>query len=624
MCGIAGIFVSDQALLAREDLTRLSNALLHRGPDGEGIWVSDDNKAGLVHRRLAIIDTSDRGSQPMHSVDGVYTIVYNGEIFNYIELRSELEALGSRFRGDSDTEVILEAWRHWGEAMLPRFNGMWALAIRDNLTTEVFLSRDRFGIKPLLYAHEGGRFCFASEMRALRLLPYIEDRLDQAVAKRMLFDAFSIEGSDSTLIRSIKRLPSGHSAWLRNDKLELKRWWRTVDHLVEVPSSSKLRAERFRELFFDATSIRLRSDVSLGTCLSGGFDSSAIACTMAYVGAAANIRPRQADEWRHAFIASFPGLSNDETTEAMEVVRYAGVIPHVLDFSHQDPLSEIDAILGDFDDIYISLPTAPWQIYRELRRAGTLVSLDGHGADELMGGYRQEGKGFGFALRNQVARLAQSSRIVQYTIDSLKLLALSARGLNFLRGHIVRPPSAPILPCDNDTLPSHWGSFNRRLYRMFHGTVLPTILRNFDRLSMAHGVEVRMPFMDWRLVAYVMSLPEEAKYGEGLTKLVARNAMSGYMPEKIRAGRRKVGFNSPMPEWLNGALGSWALGVLSRPDAEFDTLVNRNSLIKKVVSLNNSKRWDWETCGRIWPYIHLKWYMDSMRQTVVQESSPGR
>jgi asparagine synthase (glutamine-hydrolysing) len=260
--------------------------------------------------------------------------------------------------------------------------------------------------------------------------------------------------------------------------------------------------------------------------------------------------------------------------------------------------------------VYIGLPTAPWQIYRELRSAHTLVSLDGHGADELMGGYRQAGQSLGFALRNQAARLAQGSVAIQHAIDSVKLATLSARGLNFLRGHTLIAPRPPTLPSDSDNLPSHWGPLNRRLYRMFHGTVLPTILRNFDRLSMAHGVEVRMPFMDWRLVTYVMSLPDGAKSEDGRTKAVARNAMAGYMPDGIRMARRKVGFNSPMPEWLNGALGRWAASLLSRPESQFDALVDRKALLERVNALNAMRGWDWERCGRLWPYLHLKWYLE--------------
>ena len=610
MCGIAGIITDTPAQLDGSHLARLAAALAHRGPDGEGIWTSRDGMAGFVHRRLAIIDTSERGHQPMHSADGSFTIVFNGEIYNFLELRAELECLGSRFSSDSDTEVILEAWRHWGPDMLPRFNGMWALAIRDNRSGEVFFARDRFGIKPLLYTQAGGRFAFASEMRALLSLPWVDRALDDSIATRLLFDPFSIEGSEQSLHRAIRRLPGGHCAWLRTGRLTTQRWWNTAEHLVDVPASAPERAERFRELFFDAVRLRLRSDVPVGTCLSGGFDSSAIACAMAHVASDTQPHLREARDWRHAFIASFPGQSNDETPEAMEAAAYAGVTPHVLSFGNQDALGQIDTVLDDLDDVYISLTTAPWQIYRELRRANTLVSLDGHGADELMGGYLQAGQAFGFALRNQVAKLTQGSRAMQHAIDSAKLVMLSARGLNFLRHHRLRAPNAPVIASDSDVLPGHWGPMNRRLYRMFHATVLPTILRNFDRLSMAHGVEVRMPFMDWRLVCYVMSLPDAAKYEDGRTKAIARQALAGYMPDSIRLARRKVGFNSPMPEWLNGALGAWAERLLETAHDEFDALVDRKALRARVAALNTSKQWDWERCGRLWPYVHLKWYLD--------------
>jgi asparagine synthase (glutamine-hydrolysing) len=611
MCGIAGIVVNNSAHLDPADLARLAAALAHRGPDGEGIWISNDGKAGLIHRRLAIIDTSERGHQPMHSADGIFTIVYNGEIFNFVELRAELEVLGSCFRSDSDTEVILEAWRHWGEAMLERFNGMWALAIRDNRSGELFMARDRFGIKPFLYSNSNGRFSFASEMRALRSLAHIDGSINQDVAKRLLFDPFSIEGGESTLIGSIHRLPGGHLAWLREGKLRVKRWWRTTDHLVDPPRNEKQSEETFRELFYDAIRLRMRSDVPLGTCLSGGFDSSAIVSGMMHVVGNRPPELHEARDWRHAFIASFPGQPNDETPEALEASAYAGVKAHLMTVSDSDALVDIEAVLTDLDDVYISLPTAPWQIYREVRRNHVTVSLDGHGADELMGAYRQQGDSFGFQLRNQLARMTNGSHSLAMAMDSAKATWLSANGLNYLRGHSLIAPPGFDLPSDSDDLPQEWGAMNRRLYRMFHATVLPTILRNFDRLSMAHGVEVRMPFMDWRLVTYVMSLPDSTKSANGYSKWVARAAMKDQMPESIRMAKRKVGFNSPMPGWLNGPLRPWIHAVLEKKNDAFNELVDLNALKVRVHSLGELRRWDWNSVGRLWPYIHLKWLMDA-------------
>ena len=610
MCGIAGIIATGNIEPNATDLKRLANALAHRGPDGEGIWFSQNRRAGFVHRRLAIIDTSSAGHQPMSSADGAYTIVFNGEIYNFLELRKELEHEGSLFRSDSDTEVILEAWRRWGEGMLLRFNGMWALAIYDNRTNETYFSRDRYGIKPLLYANTAQGFAFASEMRALRSLPWLDSKLDADVTQRMLFDPFSIEGSDRSIVASIRRLPAGHSAWMREGKLTVKRWWRSTDHLVAVPSSAAEQQQQFRDLFLDSVRLRMRSDVPVGTCLSGGFDSTAVVCAMADVAAGTQAHQREATDWRHAFIASFPGKSNDETPQALEACAYAAVKPHVLQFDDGDALDQIDTVLSDLDDIYISLTTAPWQIYRELRRTQTLVSLDGHGADELMGGYLQVNQGITFAIQNQAAKYLKGSGSISHIAGAAKASWLSARGMNFVRGHTLTAPRALAIPADADELPSEWGVLNRRLYRMFHSTVLPTILRNFDRLSMASGIEVRMPFMDYRLVSYTLSLPDSAKYHDGRSKVIARDALAGHMPESIRVERRKVGFNSPMPEWLNGSLGQWAYGLLARPDAEFDALVDTRALLRRVDTLNKSRAWNWELAGRLWPYIHLRWHLD--------------
>lgn len=607
MCGIAGILTEDGVALERDELSGLAKALAHRGPDGEGIWTSADGRAGLVHRRLAIIDTSDRGRQPMHAADQRYSIVFNGEIFNFLELRAELSVLGHQFVSDSDTEVILAAWREWGEAMLLRFNGMWAFALRDNRTGDVFLARDRFGIKPLIYAQVGGRLAFASEMRALRTLPWVGTTIDMEVARRLLFDAFSVEGSSRTMLASIRRLPPGHCAMWRGGRLSVNRWWCTVDHLVSVPTAKAERAERFYELFVDSVRLRMRSDVTLGTCLSGGFDSSAIVCAMAEVARGTQPHLREATDWRHAFVASFPGRSNDETPLALEAAAWAGVTPHTLDLSEISDSSELDTVLKDLDEVYIGLPAAPWQIYRQLRLHGTVVSLDGHGADELMGGYRQGGEGFGFALRNHIASMSMCAPVVGHALDCAKLAWLSVRRLAFLRNNRAIAPAALELPADRDVLPPHWGSLNRRLYHMFHSTLLPTILRNFDRLSMAHGVEVRMPFMDWRLVTYVMSLPDAAKVDGELSKAVARKAMEGRMPERIRANARKIGFNSPMPELLNGRLGQWAIQQLKDPHPMLSDLADVPALHRRVRQLTEQQRWDWESSGRLWPYLHLHW-----------------
>lgn len=338
MCGIAGIVNLRGNAVEPADISRLTSLIAHRGPFGEGIWFSADRTLAFGHRRLAIIDPGEGGYQPMLSSDGRYVIVFNGEIYNFLELRRELEAQGAVFRSQSDTEVILAAWEAWREDMLPRFNGMWALAIFDTSTRELFLARDRFGIKPLLYAMSPERFVFASEQRALVRSGLIDASVDMDVARRLLLDAFGIEGSERTLFRQVRRLQAGHCMWLRQGKVSVRRWWRTVDHLPAVPVTEAERVDRFRELFQDAVALRMRSDVPIGTCLSGGFDSSAVICTMA-AHERAGMGPRDSTAWRHAFVATFPGASNDERPMAEEAAAWAKVEPTFLEIGQGDALT---------------------------------------------------------------------------------------------------------------------------------------------------------------------------------------------------------------------------------------------------------------------------------------------
>jgi asparagine synthase (glutamine-hydrolysing) len=364
----------------------------------------------------------------------------------------------------------------------------------------------------------------------------------------------------------------------------------------------------FRQRLIESVQLRLRSDVPVGTSLSGGFDSSTIAGVMAHVASTRGAHQREAKDWRRAFVASFPGEANDETPQAREAALFAGVEPHLICLQRNDALDQIDHVLEDLDDIYIGLPTAPWLVYKEMRRQGVIVSLDGHGADELMGGYRQQGHALNFWLRNALAGVIDKWPAAEAASNVSRSLWLRARGMDFTRSRRFAE-EFPLPAATTDSLPGHWGALNVRLYRMFHCDVLPTILRNFDRISMAHGVEIRMPFMDWRLVTYTMSLPAAAKDNGGVTKFIARQAMKGYLPESIRLSAQKTGFNSPMPSWLNGPLQKWVAALFSVPDQRFDEIVHTAALRQRINVLNSRHGWTWESASRLWPYINLKWYL---------------
>ncbi len=608
MCGIAGIVEFRGKQASADLLSLLCTRLAHRGPDGEGHWYNRDRSVALGHRRLAILDLDSRADQPMVSTDGRHALIFNGEIYNFLELRRELAASGEVFRTEADTEVVLAAWRRWGEGMLPRFNGMWALALYDVADNTLFLARDRFGIKPLLYSLDDERLIFASELGALTAASAKHARPDENAIRRVLIDPFGIEGSETTLFRNIRRLPAGHCMLVQNSRATPRRWWCTAENLPDIPKTDEERVHRFGELFRESVAIRMRSDVPIGTSLSGGFDSSAVLCTMAACDRD-GLGPRGATGWRHAFVASFPGLDNDERPYAELAAQWAGVAPTILSFGAGDALAHVDDVLQSMDDIHIGLPTAVWQLYRAMRAGGVRVSLDGHGADELMGAYRQDRQTAAFWLRNCLAALVPAGTWRAALSDRARLGLLRRRQLLFVRGRLAElPPHLPVVG-ETDRLPDSWAGLNRRLYRMFHGTVLPTILRNFDRLSMAHGVEVRMPFMDWRLVTYAMALPEANKSGGGFTKLIARQAMAGAMPEEIRMQRRKVGFNSPMPVWLNGPLRPWIEQLLAARVPLFEELVDEAALRRRVLTLQEARAWNWDSAGRLWPYLHVKWLL---------------
>jgi asparagine synthase (glutamine-hydrolysing) len=597
----------------------------------------------LGHRRLAILDLSADGRQPMSYSEERYWMTYNGEIYNFLELRSELEGKGFQFRSQSDTEVILAAYQHWGPAMLARFNGMWAFAIYDRENHELFLARDRFGIKPLFYTLDKSRFAFASELKAFRRLDGFAMKMDRECARAFLQDAFSVEGTAWTIVHGVERLQPGHYGILKGGQFTRHRWWCTLDHLVDAPHSLEKQAEEFHRLFSDSVRLRMRSDVPIGTCLSGGFDSTSVVCAMAELGRNA-VEARKAKKWQQAFVATFPGCDNDESEQAEEVVHFAGVSGNFFPINEDHALTELDRVLYDFDDLYINLPTAPWLIYKAMRQHRVIVSLDGHGADELMGAYKQIDYLFLHnappwttaplenlrrvrdcfrllppALRPhgplQILRQALRISLVHHPHlrrlkQNLKRMRPRASASNelVLNGKKSVPVSEKFEPVGGrDHLPDHWGPLNRELYTMFHSTLLPTILRNFDRISMAHGIEVRMPFMDWRLVCYLMSLPDESKIGDGVTKLVAREAMKGRIPESIRSSKVKIGFVSPLPKWLSGPLREWAYELARKSSLGHD-LVNAKELRKRLDAHARGQPWDWSGSEKVWSCLHLLWF----------------
>lgn len=607
MCGILGMTPPGDPERFRSALALLR----HRGPDDGG--VHEDGGIALGHRRLSILDVSPSGHQPMSYADGRYWIAYNGEVYNFVELRRELEALGHRFRSEGDTEVVLAAYAQWGPACFLRFNGMWALAIWDARERRLVLSRDRFGKKPLFYTQDGGRFTFASEMKALAVF---QDRPapDLALVREAARDPFCYESTGRCLVAGIRRFPAGHHGVVEpNGTLVLTRYWDTLDHLPEVPDRYEEQVERFRELFTDACRIRMRSDVAIGTALSGGLDSSSVIATIAQVARAGGAERTSAD-WQHAFVATFPGAFLDEAVHARRVVDHLGIGATYVQI---DPLECIDR-LGEYlyltEELYLTSPIPFMLTYAAMRARGVKVTIDGHGADELFGGYpwtvlealkdvgwnplRARGVTAAFEGMFQKGRpqvRVPRGGVERWARGRLRWLWEGARGGR-------RRPADPRL--------ARMGHLNRALFDQTHRTILPTLLRNYDRYSMANGVELRMPFMDHRIVTFAFALPWTSKVRMGFAKAIVRDAVAPLLPAAIAWRKDKIGFNSPIVDWIRGPLKAFVSDTVAEAGFRTCALVDAASAeakVRKVVADSNATFQDGERAwAAIVPYLWQK------------------
>lgn len=607
MCGIFGYI----GTIERAVVEKCTNTLIHRGPDGYGEWCSSN--ASFGHRRLAILDLSDHGKQPMVSADGRYVLTYNGEIYNFIEIRDELEKLGHSFRSDCDTEVVLAAYIQWKERCLDKFNGMWAFAIWDREENSLFLSRDRFGIKPLFFSHlPGGDFTFASEMKAL--FPLLETVSPNESLIRDSSRIFTYETTDECVIEGIKRFPAGHYGYCQEGKLHIRRWWCTLDHMPTVPSTYEGQVEELRELFIDSCRLRMRSDVPIGTALSGGLDSSATISTMSHI-ADAGGASRVGNGWQHAFIASFPGTSLDETDYALRVTDHLGIGATVIKI---DPVSAVDKLENYFylfEDLYNTSPIPFMLTYEAVKSHGISVTLDGHGADELFGGYNFD---YIVALRDAGLNLSAISSVLDayYNSEAIgdqakalppKLVYWLERSAKTVAKIILRRSKYRRAFDSNHPKWKTLDHLGRQLYDSTHATILPTLLRNYDRYSMANGVEIRMPFMDYRIVAFASALPWTSKIRNGFSKSIVRDAVAPFMPREIAYRKTKIGFNSPIVDWMKGPLREYLLDMISSTEFKHCNLVDVKETKRSVEYVINNPDAQFEDGVRAWtkisPYI---------------------
>lgn len=576
MCGIAGIFSLAGDAVDRSAIDRMVAALRHRGPDGHGVFV--EGPIGLGHARLSILDPTPAGAQPMHR-DGS-ALVHNGEVYNFLEIADELRGLGERIVSGTDTEVILAAVRRWGPEAVARFNGMFAFALWDSDIGRLLLARDRMGVKPLYLRRTSRSVAFASEPRALLAGMPIDasdhhaPEPDLATVRAFLGSGL-VDHTERTFFSGITILGPGSICLIDRGSQSARRYWGPPpladDGRRQVSAADRARdaqlIEEFTALFDSSVRLRLRSDVPIGSCLSGGLDSSSIVSTVARLAAAGASSRSREQVPQLAFHARFPAEGIDESPFAMAVAETAGVR-----LIHRSPtgtplLAAIRPVLSAQGEPYGGASiNAQFAVMAAAHAEGLKVLLDGQGADELLGGYLQflGVRAAGLLRSGDVGGALRELRdqVGRRTLTPTAALLFAARGtlpggviegirtasggrLGFQAGPGLKGAAMPEVPPDPPgTL------LARRLWRAIASTSLPALLRYEDRNSMAFGVEARVPFLDYRLVELSVRLPDRLRIDGGVTKVALRTAMAGRIPETVRHRRDKLGFVAPQQAWL--------------------------------------------------------------------------
>lgn len=601
MCGIAGILNFKESIQVSE-MRIMADTLRHRGPDDEGYLAvdlkakklysltgNDSKRAGqhvngfsgpagmfLAHRRLSIIDPSPAGHQPMCNRDKTLWVVYNGEIYNYIELREELKEYGHEFRTNTDTEVLLAAYEMWGEECLSRFNGMWSFVIYDRKKNTLFGARDRFGVKPFYYYYDNHYFAFASEIKALISLPSFNRKINS----NAVFDYLALgllENEEEGFFKGIFELLPSYAFTFDIDGISLKKWkYYTLDYTdVWEPFNEKKYSEYIdttRRMIFDAVRLRLRSDVPLGSCLSGGIDSSSIVCVVNSL--LNNAQLEQIGSKQKVFTACYADRSIDESTWAEEVVNktrteWFRTFPEPEQFSRdlEDLIYFQDIPFGS-TSIY-----AQYRVMKLARENGLKVLLDGQGGDELFTGYSGFHTAFFLeilrnrdfpALLRELRGVNNSPANAKFILSSIiKRISLSALSEGIKRNMRIKYYGRKINNqfLNSDFWETHkqrlaltsdiYMSLNRMLYEMMCCMNLKNLLRYEDRNSMRFSIESRTPFADdINLIEYVFKLPSAFKIHKGWSKLLLRDSMHGIIPDRIRLRKDKLGYTTPEQLWL--------------------------------------------------------------------------
>ncbi len=560
MCGICGIY----NLNGREYekiLREMAGKLAHRGPDDEGFYFTEN--IGLGHRRLSILDLSSAGHQPMSNEDGTLWITYNGEIYNFIELKEELIKLGHNFKSHTDTEVILHSFEEWGADCQNRFNGMWAFSIWDEKSKTLFCSRDRFGVKPFYYYFNGTVFSFTSEIKALLCLPDLKKEPNEKKIYDFLVTGL-VDNDDETFFKDVKQLEPGHCLILKENKLKIERYYRpSFNKKIGTFDEKKCGelSKKFIDLLEDSIRLRFRSDVEVASCLSGGLDSSTIVA----------LSDKLINKKIKTFSICSQDLRFDEREYIEKVSKKFESESHYVFPSHEEFLKDIGDLIWTQEEPFRPVAIyGHWRLMKLAKENKIKVLLIGEGADELLGYPEQMGSFFfqaiasgklsllfkeikaavkikGFAEVKRIVFLL-SNQIVRYVLPQVVVLFLRKKMIGDL-SYINKSFYDKFVY--NDEIPREARiNFQKILYERTMRSGLRYLLNFEDKNSMAFSVENRPPFLDYRLVEFIFSLPATYKMHDSWPKYLIRNSTEGLLPEEIRWRKYKEGLLTPALSWL--------------------------------------------------------------------------
>ncbi len=535
MCGIFGIVLPKGEKPDESLVQKATDMLWHRGPDSGGYFF--ENNLALGNRRLAILDLSDQGQQPMSYQE--LTMTYNGELYNYLELKKELLQLGHIFKTDTDTEVVLAAYQEWGKDCVLRFNGMWAFAIYDKKKQTLFCSRDRFGIKPFYYIWQNNTLTFASEIKAFQPLPFWRPILNPEIAGDYLIKGLQ-NHTNQTLYKNVIQLSAGHHLIfdLKKHQFSVEEYYSVNQFKEDKPDTFEKSALKFKEILEDAVQVHSRSDVKVGSALSGGLDSSSIVALQYKI---------LGDKKENLEVVSYASEipKYDESPFVESLVEKYPVRVHKVSSTFQDTFSKIDKVIQAHDEPLLSASLiASYDVFETAKKQGLKVMLDGQGADEILAGYgtyyipflKSIGLGKPFLLIQEILGLLGKHKI------------RTSKKLSFFKK---APDLGQYLNLPTSKLPKIGKGFQNYSNYMIQKGILPALLLFEDRNSMAHSVESRVPFLDHRLVNFSMNLPATYKIKKGIRKIILRKAMAKLLPEKILKRYDKMGFSTPQEQWMD-------------------------------------------------------------------------